>query len=313
MRPLRNRKGIVGIEAAIVLIAFVVIAAALSYVVINMGFFATQKTKETIAEGIAESTAALQLDGTVTAKTDGASVQIEVLPASPETIETGDGTTKLFTGFLDHHPVVPNTGGTISNPLTITATVPIAVTETFTDNDGSGTLTSSTTGTGTIDHATGKYILSFVEAPTLDTPITASYNYTTKPNSVEYIVFPVKLSVGKAEVDLGSDSVVVSVYLPGSTLLDIYASCTSTDEADLDTVLVDVAIDSAEFRIYNGDGDTVLESKEKAFLVVHLNNDKLLGEYETVKIEVKTGRGAALTVVRTAPGGMSEDSYVDLG
>ncbi|MDH5267670.1 MAG: flagellin, partial [Candidatus Bathyarchaeota archaeon] len=30
---LKNRKGIVGIEAAIVLIAFVVIAAALSYVV----------------------------------------------------------------------------------------------------------------------------------------------------------------------------------------------------------------------------------------------------------------------------------------
>jgi len=50
VRLLRKRKGIVGIEAAIVLIAFVVIAAALSYVVINMGFFATQKTKETIAE-----------------------------------------------------------------------------------------------------------------------------------------------------------------------------------------------------------------------------------------------------------------------
>jgi len=314
VRPLRNRKGIVGIEAAIVLIAFVVIAAALSYVVINMGFFATQKTKETIAEGIAESTAALQLDGTVTAKTDGVSEEIEVLPGEPETIETGDGVNTLFTGFLDHHPVVPeNAGDPISTPLTITATVPVAGTETFTDDDGSGTLTSSAAGTGTIDYATGKYILSFDEIPTLDTIITASYTYMTKPNSIEYIVFPVKLSVGKAEVDLGTDSVVVSVYLPGSTLLDIYDGCDYTDVTDLDLVLVDVAVDSAAFRIYNGDEDTVLESKEKAFLVVHLNSDKLLGEYETVKIEVKTGRGAALTVVRTAPGGMSEESYVDLG
>ncbi|GAH02926.1 unnamed protein product, partial [marine sediment metagenome] len=126
-------------------------------------------------------------------------------------------------------------------------------------------------------------------------------------------VFPVKLSVGNAEVDLGSDSVVVSVYLPGSTLLDIYAGCIATDVPDLDTILGEIAIDSAEFRIYNGDTDTVLESKEKAFLVVHLNNDKLLSEYETAKIEVKTGRGAALTVVRTAPGGMSPNSFVDLG
>jgi flagellin FlaB len=33
-----NKRGIVGIEAANVLIAFVVIAAALAYVVINMSF-----------------------------------------------------------------------------------------------------------------------------------------------------------------------------------------------------------------------------------------------------------------------------------
>ncbi|MEM2567912.1 MAG: archaellin/type IV pilin N-terminal domain-containing protein, partial [Candidatus Bathyarchaeia archaeon] len=44
----KNRKGIVGVEAAIVLIAFIIIAAALSYVVINMGFYTTQKTKETM-------------------------------------------------------------------------------------------------------------------------------------------------------------------------------------------------------------------------------------------------------------------------
>jgi len=308
VRLLRKRKGIVGIEAAIVLIAFVVIAAALSYVVINMGFFATQKTKETIAEGIAESTAALQLDGTVTAKTDGAIEQIQVLPASPETIDTGDGFKTFFTGTLDHHPVVPST----ATPPTVLKIIDVDGAVTLTDQ-GDGNLIDETPGpsTGWIDYVTGEYILSFAAAPTGD--ITASYTYTTKPNSIEYIVFPVKLSVGKAEVDLGSDSVVVSVYLPGSTLLDIYAGCIATDVPNLDTVLGLIAIDSAEFRIYNGDADTVLESKEKAFLVVHLNNDKLLGEYETAKIEVKTGRGAALTVVRTAPGGMSENSYVDLG
>jgi flagellin FlaB len=69
----RYRKGIVGIEAAIILIAFVVIAAALAYVVVNTGFFASQKSKEVVMRGISEATSSLQLDGSVIAyvnKTD---------------------------------------------------------------------------------------------------------------------------------------------------------------------------------------------------------------------------------------------------
>jgi len=63
----RCRKGIVGIEAAIILIAFVVIAAALAYVVVNTGFFASQKSKDTIMRGISEAASSLQLDGSVLA------------------------------------------------------------------------------------------------------------------------------------------------------------------------------------------------------------------------------------------------------
>jgi archaeal flagellin FlaB len=37
-----------GLEAAIVLIAFVVVAASFSYVVLGAGFFTTQKAQETI-------------------------------------------------------------------------------------------------------------------------------------------------------------------------------------------------------------------------------------------------------------------------
>jgi flagellin FlaB len=69
-RTRRNRRGIVGIEAAIVLIAFVVIAAALAYVVINMGFYSAQKAKSTIDKGIQEATSALELDGFMTAMTN---------------------------------------------------------------------------------------------------------------------------------------------------------------------------------------------------------------------------------------------------
>jgi flagellin FlaB len=64
----RKLKAIVGIESAIVLIAFVVVAAALAFVVLNMGFFTTQRSKETIGSGLAQASSALEIDGTVLAK-----------------------------------------------------------------------------------------------------------------------------------------------------------------------------------------------------------------------------------------------------
>jgi flagellin FlaB len=69
----------VGIEAAIVLIAFVVIAASFAYVAINMGFFATQETKTTINKGIQEATSSLEIDGFVTGLTNSSSVAITYL------------------------------------------------------------------------------------------------------------------------------------------------------------------------------------------------------------------------------------------
>ena len=206
----KNTRGIVGIEAAIVLIAFIIIAAALSYVVINMGFYTTQKTKETMQTGLDESLSALQLDGVVTAKTNESSSEIL------------------------------------------------------------------------------------------------------------YLLVPAKLSAGKASVDLKNESIIVSVYLQNATFLNIYqgaetASGTTWDDLSTTLALID---SEAKFAIYNGDGDTVLESNEKAFLMIRLDStsaDGMIGDYQTVKAEVRTPKGAALTIVRTAPGGMPANSFIDLG
>jgi flagellin FlaB len=63
----RRLKAIVGIESAIVLIAFVIVAAALAFVVLNMGFFASQRSKAAIGTGLAQASSALEIDGTVLA------------------------------------------------------------------------------------------------------------------------------------------------------------------------------------------------------------------------------------------------------
>jgi len=66
-----NDDGFTGLEAAIVLIAFVVVAAVFSYVVLGAGFFTTQKAQETVYKGVEQSTSNLQLIGNVYANGTG--------------------------------------------------------------------------------------------------------------------------------------------------------------------------------------------------------------------------------------------------
>jgi len=54
-----------GLEAAIVLIAFVVVAAVFSYVMLGAGFFATQKSQEVTYAGIKQSTSNVIPDGMI--------------------------------------------------------------------------------------------------------------------------------------------------------------------------------------------------------------------------------------------------------
>jgi flagellin FlaB len=74
------KKGIVGIEAAIVLIAFVIVAAALAFVVINMGMYTTQKSKEVMQQGLNEATTALEVDGSVLGYGDNTGITSIYIP-----------------------------------------------------------------------------------------------------------------------------------------------------------------------------------------------------------------------------------------
>lgn len=60
---LKNEKGFTGLEAAIVLIAFVVVAAVFSYVMLGAGFFTTQKSKKVVDTGVQQASSSLTLDG----------------------------------------------------------------------------------------------------------------------------------------------------------------------------------------------------------------------------------------------------------
>jgi len=59
----RDEKGFTGLEAAIVLIAFVVVAAVFSYVMLGAGFYTTQKSKQVVDTGVKQASSSLTLDG----------------------------------------------------------------------------------------------------------------------------------------------------------------------------------------------------------------------------------------------------------
>ncbi len=64
---LKGEKGITGLETAIILIAFVVVAAVFAYTVLSGGLFASQKAGETVYTGLASTADTLQIRGNVTA------------------------------------------------------------------------------------------------------------------------------------------------------------------------------------------------------------------------------------------------------
>jgi archaeal flagellin FlaB len=65
MINLKKRPGMTGLETAIILVAFVITAAAFAFVVLNMGFLTAEKAQSVISSGMSEASSALLVDSGV--------------------------------------------------------------------------------------------------------------------------------------------------------------------------------------------------------------------------------------------------------
>jgi len=61
----RNQSGITGLETAIILIAFVTVAAVLAYSVLSAGIFSSERAKETVYEGLEQAEGSVELTSNV--------------------------------------------------------------------------------------------------------------------------------------------------------------------------------------------------------------------------------------------------------
>ncbi|MBM3156518.1 MAG: hypothetical protein FJ004_04450 [Chloroflexi bacterium] len=72
----RDERGITGLETAIILIAFVVVASVFAYTVLSAGIFSSQKGQEAIHAGLEQARSTLELKGNVIAASIGNNTEV---------------------------------------------------------------------------------------------------------------------------------------------------------------------------------------------------------------------------------------------
>ena len=70
----RDERGITGLETAIILIAFVVVASVFAYTVLSAGIFSAQKGQEAVYTGLQQARSTLELKGDVVATANATAV-----------------------------------------------------------------------------------------------------------------------------------------------------------------------------------------------------------------------------------------------
>lgn len=68
----KNERGMTGLETAIILIAFVTVAAVFGYAVLSAGLFSAERGKETIYAGLEQAKSNMEISGSVIAYGDNA-------------------------------------------------------------------------------------------------------------------------------------------------------------------------------------------------------------------------------------------------
>lgn len=103
-----DQRGITGLETAIVLIAFVVVASVFAFVVLNTGLLSSEKSKQAALGGLEETSATLSIRGQVIAaansgKTAIDSVKFNLTPASTSSEPVDLSTTGTVVTYLDEN------------------------------------------------------------------------------------------------------------------------------------------------------------------------------------------------------------------
>ena len=120
-RDVRGEHGITGIETAIVMIAFVVVAAVFAFVVLSTGLFASERGKETIFAALAKTRGSMSLTGGVLATSNQTKITTITLDV---TLAAGGDSVNLNPASTSNKTIISYVDDTMtSNNLTYATAV----------------------------------------------------------------------------------------------------------------------------------------------------------------------------------------------
>ena len=118
-----NQQGITGLETAIILIAFVIVASVFAYVVLSAGLFSSQKAKEAVYAGMQETRSTIEIKGDVIAKMESG-VITEVfftvggrpgnVPVDFTDTSDNSSSNKVIISFMDQYQQIPTVNWTMT-------------------------------------------------------------------------------------------------------------------------------------------------------------------------------------------------------
>lgn len=120
-RDARGEHGITGLETAIVMIAFVVVASVFAFVVLSTGLFASERGKETIFAALAKTRGSMALTGSVLATSDQTKITTITMDV---TLAAGGDSVNLDPASTSNKTIISyQDDGTTSNSVTYTTAV----------------------------------------------------------------------------------------------------------------------------------------------------------------------------------------------
>ena len=118
--------GVTGLETAIILIAFVIVASVFAYVVLSAGLFSSQKAKEAVNAGLDASMATIEIKGDIIGRMENSVLKELIfgvaIPPAGSAVDFAPSTenvTSVIISYQDQDHFLPSVNWTLERLATI--------------------------------------------------------------------------------------------------------------------------------------------------------------------------------------------------
>jgi len=126
-----DERGITGLETAIILIAFVVVATVFAFVVLTTGIFSSERGKETVFAGLAKARGTLEVRGGVVVTSAGAPLVVDDLQFAVATTAGGESVPMDPAATNNRTVIAYRDDATVDDDVTYTVTNIVGDTDTL--------------------------------------------------------------------------------------------------------------------------------------------------------------------------------------